>query len=86
MARCLESQNINRVIVYDLHAGQISGFFSNKCPVDNLYSEQYFIHYIRTILLQDLNKDDLVIVAPDEGAVKTNLRIASKLCCDGYNI
>ena len=61
MARCLESQNINRVIVYDLHTGQISGFFSNKCPVDNLYSEQYFIHYIRTILLQELNKDDLVI-------------------------
>lgn len=86
MARCLESQNINRVIVYDLHAGQISGFFSNKCPVDNLYSEQYFIHYIRTILLQELNKDDLVIVAPDEGAVKTNLRIASKLCCDAATI
>ena len=86
MARCLESQNINRVIVYDLHAGQISGFFSNRCPVDNLYSEQYFIQYIKTKLLQDINKDDLIIVAPDEGAVKTNLRIASKLGCDAATI
>lgn len=86
MARCLESQNINRVIVYDLHAGQISGFFSNKCPVDNLYSEQYFLQYISNIILQDINKDDLVIVAPDEGAVKTNLRIASKLSCDAATI
>ena len=43
VARCLESVNVDRVIVYDLHAGQIAGFFSNKCPLDNLYVEPYFI-------------------------------------------
>ena len=44
VAKCLESQNVDRVIVYDLHAGQIAGFFSNKCPLDNLYIEPYFIN------------------------------------------
>ena len=82
IASCLESQNINRIIVYDLHAGQISGFFSNNCPVDNLYVEPYFINYIENIILKDIDKNKCIIVSPDEGAVKTNTRVASTLCCD----
>jgi ribose-phosphate pyrophosphokinase len=70
--------NVNRVIVYDLHAGQIAGFFSNNCPLDNLYNEVYFITYIRNSII---NMDELVIVAPDEGAVKTATRISNKLGC-----
>ena len=27
IAKCLESLNVNKIIVFDLHAGQISGFF-----------------------------------------------------------
>ena len=66
VAKCLESQNVDRVIVYDLHAGQIAGFFSNKCPLDNLYIEPYFINYIQNKLLgESLSLDDIVIVAPD---------------------
>mgnify|MGYP001279307994 CR=1 FL=1 len=86
IARCLESQNINRVIVYDLHAGQISGFFSNNCPVDNLYVEQYFINYINKFILNEIDSDDLVIVSPDEGAVKTNIRVSTKLNCNAATI
>lgn len=86
IARCLESQNINRVIVYDLHAGQISGFFSNQCPLDNLYVEQYFINYIQKYILSEIDVNDLVVVSPDEGAVKTNNRVASKLCCNAATI
>lgn len=82
IASCLESQNINRIIVYDLHAGQISGFFSNNCPIDNLYVEPYFINYIKNIILKEIDKKNCIIVSPDEGAVKTNTRIASTLCCD----
>ena len=82
IASCLESQNINRIIVYDLHAGQISGFFSNNCPLDNLYVEPYFIKYIENEILNHISINDLMIVSPDEGGVKTNTRVASKLCCD----
>ena len=86
IARCLESQNINRVIVYDLHAGQISGFFSNNCPLDNLYVEPYFIKYIKEIIIKDISIDDLMIVSPDEGGVKTNIRVASRLCVNAATI
>ena len=88
MARCLESQNINRVIVYDLHAGQISGFFSNNCPLDNLYAEPYFIEYIneKIIGFKNLDKSDLILVSPDEGGIKTNIRVASKLGCEAATI
>ena len=86
IASCLESQNINRIIVYDLHAGQISGFFSNNCPLDNLYVEPYFIKYIENEILNHISINDLMIVSPDEGGVKTNTRVASKLCCDAATI
>ena len=86
IAKCLESLNINRIMVFDLHAGQISGFFSNNCPLDNLYTEQFFLKYIRTKILTKYSIDDVILVAPDEGAVKNNFRIASKIGCDNASI
>ena len=82
IAKCLESLNVTKIIVFDLHAGQISGFFSNNCPLDNLYSEQYFLKYIRKYILPKYNLDDIIVVAPDEGATKNNYRIATYLGCD----
>ena len=82
VAKCLESLNINKIIVFDLHAGQISGFFSNNCSLDNLYSEQYFLKYIRQFILPKYKLEDIIIVSPDEGATKNNFRIASYLDCD----
>jgi len=82
IANCLESQNIDRVIVFDLHAGQIAGFFSNKCPLDNLYFESYLLSYIsQKILVNNITINDIIIVAPDEGAVKSAHRISNKLQC-----
>ena len=87
IARCLEAVNVDRVITYDLHAGQIAGFFSNKCPVDNLYAEPYFIKYIKNNLLgKNVNLEQIVIVAPDEGAVKQSTRISSRLGCSAATI
>lgn len=73
VARFIETLNVNRVMIFDLHAGQISGFFSNNCPVDNLYAEPYFMRYITEKI-----KGDFVLVAPDAGAMKTNYRVATK--------
>jgi len=86
IAKCLESLNINKLIVFDLHAGQIAGFFSNNCPLDNLYTEQFFIKYIKQNILKKHSIDDIILVAPDEGAVKNNFRIASKLGCNNASI
>ena len=78
MATCLESLGVDRIITFDLHAGQIQGFFSSNTPLDNLYLESYFVKYIRKKIINDI--DDLVMVAPDEGGVKRAVRMANKLC------
>jgi len=71
----LENSGINRVICFELHAGQIQGFF-NKLPVDNLTINNYFIKCINNISLEkSCDISDFVIVSPDEGGVKR----ASKL-------
>jgi ribose-phosphate pyrophosphokinase len=58
----LQVVGINRVLVMDLHADQIQGFFD--IPVDNIYAAP--------ILLGDLwkhNFENLVVVSPDIGGV-----------------
>jgi len=80
IASFLETQGIDRVITFDLHAGQIQGFF-DKTMLDNIYTEPYFINYITNKILSKINPEDLVIVSPDEGGVKTATRVAEKLKC-----
>ena len=76
IASCLEAQNINRVIVFDLHAGQIQGFFSSKTPFDNLYVESNFIDYIKN---NNFNLEKVIIISPDEGGMKRAVRVSNKL-------
>ena len=78
VASCLEAQNVNRVISCDLHSGQTCGFFSNNCPMDNLYNEVYFVDYIKYHIIPEYG-NNIVIVAPDEGAVKSATRVSGKL-------
>ena len=79
IASCLETMNIDRLITFDLHAGQIQGFFSCNTPVDNLYIESYFIKYINSNIIKNKNRNKIVIVSPDEGSVKRASRISNKL-------
>jgi ribose-phosphate pyrophosphokinase len=58
----LEEAGVERVLIMDLHADQIQGFFD--IPVDNIYASP--------ILLGDLQKkhnEDLLVVSPDVGGV-----------------
>ena len=80
VATILESLGVDRVITFDLHAGQIQGFFSNTTPFDNLYLESYFLRYITKKIIGDDNENNYCIVSPDEGGVKRAVRIANKLC------
>ena len=76
IANCLEAQNISRVIVFDLHAGQIQGFFSSSTPFDNLYVESNFIDYI---LKNNFDLEKIIIISPDEGGMKRAVRVSNKL-------
>ena len=72
VADLLTSVGVDRVMVMDLHADQIQGFFN--IPVDNIYATP--------ILLGDLwkqNYDDLLVVSPDVGGVVRARAIAKRL-------
>jgi ribose-phosphate pyrophosphokinase len=75
VADLLMTVGIDRVMVMDLHADQIQGFFN--VPVDNIYATP--------ILLGDLwkqNYDDLLVVSPDVGGVVRARAIAKRLDSD----
>ena len=75
VADLLEVVGVNRVMVMDLHADQIQGFFN--VAVDNIYATP--------ILLGDLwkqNYEDLLVVSPDVGGVVRARAIAKRLDSD----
>jgi ribose-phosphate pyrophosphokinase len=75
VADMLATVGVDRMMVMDLHADQIQGFFN--IPVDNIYATP--------ILLGDLwkqNYDNLLVVSPDVGGVVRARAIAKRLDSD----
>src|SRR5574338_718875 len=75
VADMLSTVGVNRVMVMDLHADQIQGFFN--IPVDNIYATP--------VLLGDLwkrNYENLLVVSPDVGGVVRARAIAKRLDSD----
>src|SRR5256712_5970074 len=75
VANMLQEAGVERVLIMDLHADQIQGFFD--IPVDNIYASP--------ILLGDLrqrNYTDLMVVSPDVGGVVRARALAKQLGCD----
>jgi ribose-phosphate pyrophosphokinase len=75
VANMLQVVGVNRVLVMDLHADQIQGFFD--IPVDNVYASP--------ILLGDLwkhNHQKLVVVSPDIGGVVRARALAKRMESD----
>jgi ribose-phosphate pyrophosphokinase len=72
VADLITTAGANRLLTVDLHAGQIQGFFN--IPVDHLYANPVVVEYIRREI-----KDNLVMVAPDAGAVERTRAIAKVL-------
>lgn len=74
MADMLVTAGIDRLLTMDLHASQIQGFFD--VPVDHLYASAVFVDYFRGL---NLDLDNLVVVAPDVGAIKMARAYANRL-------
>jgi ribose-phosphate pyrophosphokinase len=72
----LAQAGADRITSVDLHAGQIQGFFNG--PFDHLIARPIISDYIK----KNFKTDDLVIVSPDAGRVKSAERYASDLGCD----
>lgn len=75
VANLLQTVGVSNVIMMDLHADQIQGFFD--IPVDNIYASP--------VLLGDLVQkqyEDLLVVSPDVGGVVRARALAKQLNCD----
>tara|TARA_S200000501_G_C20840344_1_gene751292 strand:- start:993 stop:1946 length:954 start_codon:yes stop_codon:yes gene_type:complete len=75
VANMLQDAGVERILIMDLHAEQIQGFFD--IPVDNIFASP--------ILLSDLvtkKYEDLIVVSPDVGGVVRARALAKRLDCD----
>jgi ribose-phosphate pyrophosphokinase len=81
LANILEKAGINRLVVMDLHASQIQGFFD--IPVDNIYSFPLIDTYFKETYFKDLTLEQIqsryVLVSPDAGAIKRTLKFAKMM-------
>ena len=80
-ANMLTVAGITRLVVLDLHASQIQGFFD--IPVDNIYSINLVIQYVNKFLFNNMSitekQDKYIVVSPDAGATKRTLRFAQNM-------
>ncbi len=74
VGKMFENTGADRVITLDIHSEAIEGFF-NKLKIENLHCGRYFVQYIKN----NLNVNNLTIVAPDVGSAKRGLYYSSKL-------
>lgn len=63
IANLITNAGVDRVVLMDLHASQIQGFFD--CPSDHLYSSRVFNGYLKAMGFKGG-----VAVSPDVGSVK----------------
>ena len=78
VADLLCTAGADRVVSVDLHSGQIQGFFD--APFDHLTALPLLSAYIKDTL--GLHGDDLVVVAPDAGRIKTAEKLREYLHAD----
>jgi len=88
IAQILQTTKIKKLITFDLHNRAITGFFD--IPVVELSAKPIFLEYFRDMFSHkrsehslsqgsDLGESDFVVVAPDEGAVKSSAYFAREL-------
>jgi len=68
VANLITKAGADRVLTLDLHAAQIQGFFD--VPVDHLYAAPVLDRYIKSL---NIPRDEIAIVSPDEGSIKSSL-------------
>ena len=73
IADLLTAAGADRIVSVDLHTDQIQGFFDG--PVDHMHAQPILVDYIKS----KYSLDNLVVVSPDAGRVKTAEKWANML-------
>ena len=77
VANLLVAAGMTRLLVMDLHAAQIQGFFDQ--PVDNIYSVGLVKKYLESERFRKTSKSKFILVSPDAGATKRTLKFGKIL-------
>ena len=78
LGKMYESMGVNRIITLDIHSREIENAFSSL-TIENLHGSYQIIRELMKLVDITSESDDLVIVAPDTGAVERNKFYASGL-------
>ncbi len=76
VAKLIEAAGADRIMLVDIHSGQIQGFF--EIPVDIVYAYPILVSQA----IKSLNVSNLCIVSPDYGGVKRARTVSKLLNCD----
>jgi ribose-phosphate pyrophosphokinase len=76
VADLITTAGADRLVSVDLHSGQIQGFVT--CPFDHLTALPILTDYLKNELMLH-GTEDLVVVAPDAGRIKTAERLSKHL-------
>lgn len=76
----IETAGIDRVVTMDLHSPQVGGF--TNLPFDHLTFEPVLVNFIKTKYHSLALRDNVILMAPDVGAVKRIEKYSSMLKSD----
>jgi len=76
IGKMLESLGVNRIITLDIHSKEIENAF-DRLRMENLHASFQIIEKLTSII--DIAKEDIVVLAPDTGAVDRNKFYANAL-------
>jgi len=76
IGKMLESLGVNRIITLDVHSKEIENAF-DRLRMENLHASFQIIDKLMSIV--DISKEDMVVLAPDTGAVDRNKFYANTL-------
>jgi ribose-phosphate pyrophosphokinase len=79
VADLISTAGADRVVSVDLHSGQIQGYYDS--PFDHLTALPILTDYLKDELMLH-GDDDLVVVAPDAGRIKTAEKLREYLHAD----
>ena len=74
LSNALKANGMDSIMIVDLHAGQIEGFFDNTSPVIHIAGKDVFIPSIKNIV-----DKDWVICSPDTGGTERTKKFADIL-------
>eukprot|EP00177_Eucheuma_denticulatum_P002937 GFKZ01005279.1.p1 GENE.GFKZ01005279.1~~GFKZ01005279.1.p1 ORF type:complete len:371 (+),score=57.43 GFKZ01005279.1:337-1449(+) len=81
VADLIQTAGAHRVLAFELHAGQIQGFFN--IPVDHMFALPVFVNYLQGCpefrAMRQANSNPLVVVSPDAGGMERARLLAKGL-------